>query len=665
MYCLSILPLCLYCLSILPLSPSVCQYYHCVCNELGIPISASFSLINILGDPYEIHLWNAEGLPRDTVSTENGILVTRGRRWPLMIDPQDQANRWIRSKETKKGLKVIKLTDSGFLRTLENAIRMGMPVLLEELKETVDPALEPILLMQTFVAGGRTLIRLGDSDIDYNKKFKFYMTTKMANPHYLPEVCIKVTIINFTVTKSGLEDQLLSDVVRLERPDLEEQRNQLIVRINADRNQLKAIEDRILKLLFNSKGNILDNEELVLCSSCPSNAIKHRLEEAEATELMINAARERYRPVATRGSVMYFVIASLSEIDPMYQFSLKMIGSLTFINQQCCFSLCVIVYQQHLLFLLCVDIMRQRGEVSDAEWQHFLRGAHPLDKVVRLIDGSIFLGQGQGPIAEKMILEALKSGNWIFLQNCHLAVSWMWRNLLRLSLSRVIHPIHTHTLHTHTPYTHTRTIYIDHIPYIVYDILHRSLGTGADHLCFFHAIIQERKKFGPLGWNIRYEFNDSDRECALLNQNLYCQTGHIPWDALIYITGEITYGGRVTDAWDQRCLRTILKSFFSPVTLQICVYNLCVYFAPEADRLSDYNRYIENLPLIDDPEIFGMHENANLAFQRLETMTLINTILEVQPRSSARGGGKSNDEIVHKLANSILAKIPGERERRT
>uniref|UniRef100_A0A4W5JWR8 Dynein heavy chain AAA lid domain-containing protein n=1 Tax=Hucho hucho TaxID=62062 RepID=A0A4W5JWR8_9TELE len=172
-------------------------------------------------------------------------------------------------------------------------------------------------------------------------------------------------------------------------------------------------------------------------------------------------------------------------------------------------------------------------------------------------------------------------------------------------------------------------------------------------VCFFHAIIQERKKFGPLGWNIRYEFNDSDRECALLNQNLYCQTGHIPWDALIYITGEITYGGRVTDAWDQRCLRTILKSFFSPVTLQICVY-----FAPEADRLSDYNRYIENLPLIDDPEIFGMHENANLAFQRLETMTLINTILEVQPRSSARGGGKSNDEIVHKLANSILAKIP-------
>ena len=143
------------------------------------------------------------------VSTENAILVTRGRRWPLMIDPQEQANRWVRNKEANNGLKVIKLSDGNFLRTLENCIRIGMPVLCEDLGETLDPALEPVLLKQTFMQGGRLLIRLGDSDIEYDKNFKFYMTTKMSNPHYLPEVCIKVTIINFTVTKQGLEDQLL------------------------------------------------------------------------------------------------------------------------------------------------------------------------------------------------------------------------------------------------------------------------------------------------------------------------------------------------------------------------------------------------------------------------------------------------------------------------
>ncbi|KAL4693863.1 hypothetical protein H8959_013128 [Pygathrix nigripes] len=158
------------------------------CQSLEIPIDPSFSLINILGDLYEIRQWNTDGLPRDLISTENGILVTQGRRWPLMTDPQDQANRWIRNKESKSGLKIIKLTDSNFLQILKNSIRLGLPVLLEELKETLDPALEPILLKQIFISGGRLLIRLGDSDIDYDKNFRFYMTTKMPNPHYLPEV---------------------------------------------------------------------------------------------------------------------------------------------------------------------------------------------------------------------------------------------------------------------------------------------------------------------------------------------------------------------------------------------------------------------------------------------------------------------------------------------
>uniref|UniRef100_A0A8C4HR50 Dynein, axonemal, heavy chain 6 n=2 Tax=Dicentrarchus labrax TaxID=13489 RepID=A0A8C4HR50_DICLA len=845
------------------------------CQELNIPISSSFSLINILGDPFVIRQWNTEGLPRDTVSTENGILVTEGRRWPLMIDPQDQANRWIRSKEAKHGLKVIKLTDPSFLRTLENAIRMGMPVLLEELKETLDPALEPILLKQTFVAGGRTLIRLGDSDIDYDKNFRFYMTTKMANPHYLPEVCIKVTIINFTVTKSGLEDQLLSDVVRLESPHLEEQRNELIVRINADRNQLKDIEDRILKLLFTSEGNILDNEELVQTlqeSKVTSEAIKHRLEEAEATELMINSARERYRPVATRGSVLYFVIASLSEIDPMYQFSLKYFKQLfnstietseksSVLEERLQILLDQILlnsyinvsrglFEQHKLiysFMLCVEVMRQRGEISDAEWQHFLRGASSLEKdyaerpdvpwlsdfywqtcceledtlpcfkdiskeitrthihiklgrfqaslnpenwegyvsglspfgeskevkqesrgywnerlgafqklvliksfmeekavfaatefvivslgkqfvenppvdltnlyndmspstplIFILSTGSdpmgafqrfakergcldrvesISLGQGQGPIAEKMILAALKSGKWVFLQNCHLAVSWM------LAMEELIKTFTEPDTSIHENFR----LFLSSMPTKVFPVtvLQNSVkvtneppkGLRAnmrrafteisssffeDHvlgcqwrkivfgICFFHAIIQERKKFGPLGWNIRYEFNDSDRECALLNLNLYCKDGTIPWDALIYITGEITYGGRVTDAWDQRCLRTILKGFFSPQTLEpgYTFSSSGIYCAPETDELEQYKKYIESLPIIDDPEVFGMHENANLAFQRQETMTLINTILDVNPRSSARHGAKSNDDIVCELAESILAKLP-------
>jgi dynein heavy chain len=136
-------------------------------------------------------------------------------------------------------------------------------------------------------------------------------------------------------------------------------------------------------------------------------------------------------------------------------------------------------------------------------------------------------------------------------------------------------------------------------------------------ICLFHAIILERKKFGPLGWNIKYEFSDSDRECALLNLQMFCTEGVIPWDSLIYITGEITYGGRVTDAWDQRCLRSILKRFFSPDTMGdgFKFSDSGIYYCPVVDSIVEYRDYIDALPLIDEPEIFGMHENANIAYQ--------------------------------------------------
>lgn len=160
-------------------------------------------------------------------------------------------------------LQVIKLSEKDFLRTLENGIRYGAPVLLENVGEELDPSLEPVLLKQVFKRGGQFLLRLGDSDVPYSDEFRFFITTKLANPHYMPEVCIKVTVINFTVTMTGLEDQLLVDVIKNERPDLEEKRDALVVSIAADQKALKDIENKILQMLASASGNLLDDEELI------------------------------------------------------------------------------------------------------------------------------------------------------------------------------------------------------------------------------------------------------------------------------------------------------------------------------------------------------------------------------------------------------------------
>merc|ERR1719386_256316 len=84
-------------------------------------------------------------------------------------------------------------------------------------------------------------------------------------------------------------------------------------------------------------------------------------------------------------------------------------------------------------------------------------------------------------------------------------------------------------------------------------------------LKFFHAMIQERRKFGPLGWNIRYEFNDSDLETSTtILHNMLELDGNVPWETLLFVVGQINYGGRVTDDWDRRCLMAILERFLTP-----------------------------------------------------------------------------------------------------
>ncbi|KAK5640059.1 hypothetical protein RI129_010870 [Pyrocoelia pectoralis] len=804
------------------------------CVVIDIPYSDNYSLITVLADPYNIRIWNACGLPRDNISTENAILVTQARRWPLMIDPQEQANRWIRQMEGQN-LRITKLTDSNFLRILESAIRIGLTVLLEEVEETLDPTLAPILLKQTFIQGGRVLIRLGDSDVEYDSNFRFYITTKLSNPHYLPEICIQVTIVNFTVTPSGLEDQLLADVVRLERPDFEKQRTELITRINNDKGQLKAIEDKILRLLFASEGNILDDEELIetLNESKETSAIiAARLMETEATEEKISIAREKYRPVATRGSVLYFVVAVLAEIDPMYQFSLKYFNQifcnviqtsekddylpnrLEILNREITLAMYINVsrslFERHKLvfsFMVCVAILLQKGTISEVQYNYLLRGPvgfkPAMDKKPNctLLSDAMWLGvnflaflfesfkdlpndvlshitvtvgdfeqtiefipnsknseimwDSQLDDFEKlMLIKTLREEKLVFGiteyvrnnlgqkfvespqialavlykdisnsvplifvlsagsdpfgafhrfatdmgyqerilsislgqgqgPNCHLATSWM------LPMERIILKIVEDPSSVHTDFR----LFMSSMPSRTFpvSVLQNSVKVtneppkglranvkraliemldsffeghplGQDWrtvlfgLCMFHAVIQERKKFGPLGWNIVYEFNNSDREFAFNTLRMYCDIGFIPWDALEYITGEITYGGRVTDAWDLRCLKTVLKGFFSPPTLQpgYTYSKSGVYYCPEYENLDEYRDFVDIFPIIEEPEIFGMHENANIAYQIKETQTVIKTILDCQPSTSGGGEGKSADEIVFELSDGVI-----------
>ena len=205
-------------------------------------------------------------------------------------------------------------------------MEFGKPVLLENVQESLDPSLEALLLKQTFKQGGTLNIKIGDITVPYHEDFKLYITTKLRNPHYTPELCTKVSLINFMITVDGLEDQLLGVVVAKERPDLAEEKNQLIIQGAQNKKQLNDIEEQILAVLSSSEGNILEDEnavKILSASKTLSDEISEKQKTADATEAKIDATRAGYRPVAKHSSIVFFCVADMASIGDMYQYSLQ------------------------------------------------------------------------------------------------------------------------------------------------------------------------------------------------------------------------------------------------------------------------------------------------------------------------------------------------------
>eukprot|EP00750_Incisomonas_marina_P005719 INCI14099.2.p1 GENE.INCI14099.2~~INCI14099.2.p1 ORF type:complete len:3630 (-),score=727.81 INCI14099.2:1911-12800(-) len=829
-------------------------------DESQCAYSKDFTFAGFLSNPTDVRDWNIQGLPVDGYSTENGVIVTQCERWPLMIDPQAQANKWIKKMEGKQ-LKITDFAAKDFLRQLENAITFGAPYLLQDVEEELDPSIAPVLNKSLLKQGNREIIRLGDKDLDWSRDFRMYLTTKLANPHYPPEISTKTTIVNFSVKEEGLEAQLLGLVVQKEEPALEVQKSKLVVEVANGKRKIIELEDLILKMLSETEGSLLEDENLVVTlqeSKETSTAVTKKLKVAEVTEKKIDEARSGYKPISIRAAILYFILNDLARVDPMYQFSLSAYAELfsqsiansrskgggsqtdiskriEAVNNYHTYAVykqtCLGLFEKHKLLLsfnICTKILQANGKLPPAEFDFFLKGALNVDRdeqkenpcedwllpnnwdnitvldqleafrgvassfdqfprdwqewylqecpeesplpgewqnklnefqrmcILRSLridrvgfaaakfvsnnmeDGEKFvepppfdlmaiykssnnliplvfvlspgvdptaqvfglgeklgvkcttvaLGQGQAPNAIKQIDDGVADGNFVFLANCHLMLSWLGE------LEKIILG-----MPARNPHANFRLwLSSNPTPKFPISILQNGIkmttepprGLRANllrlynltnddkfnapselskfkklrfSLCWFHAILLERRKFKTLGFNIPYDFNDSDFLICedLLALYLDDFPDKTPWEALRYLTAEANYGGRVTDSWDRRLVNVYINEFYCDEVIEVPRYqlsSLTSYFIPSDGSLDSYKNVISELPGVDKPDAFGQHPNADISSQIDDANTLLQTIVDLQPLTAKGDGGPSNEEKVLDLVRDLLGKFP-------
>ncbi|KAI4469012.1 dynein heavy chain [Holotrichia oblita] len=379
--------------------------------ERKIPLTQPFKLENSLTNDVEISQWTSESLPPDELSVQNGILTARASRFPICIDPQQQALTWIKKREEKNNMKVLSFNDSDFIKHVDMAIKYGTPILFQDIDDYIDPVIDNVLEKKIKVVTGRSFVILGDKEVDWDPNFRMYLTTKLPNPFFNPAVYARGLVINYMVTMSGLEDQLLSVVVRNERSDLEEQRENLIAETSENKNLLQQLEDSLLRELSTSTGNMLDNVELIdtldnTKSKASEVSLKLMLAQHTATE--IDKLRDGYRSVAKRGAILFFVLSDMAGVNSMYQYSLssylevfsyslrkalphtilarRLKNIIDTLTQNVYNYGCTGIFEKHKLlysFQMTTKLEQYEGNISQLELEFFIKGNVSLEKSTR------------------------------------------------------------------------------------------------------------------------------------------------------------------------------------------------------------------------------------------------------------------------------------------
>ena len=269
-------------------------------------------------------IWQNCKLPNDNICLENATILQRFNRYPLIIDPAGQATEFIKTYYATKKLTSTTFTDSSFLKLLENALRFGYPILVQDV-EKIDPIMNSLLNKEIHKQSGRNLIRIGDQEIDFSLTFNMFMITRDSSCHFTPDLCSRVTFLNFTITPSSLQNQILDIVLKNERPEVNQKKEELIKAQREYKVQLRQLEEDLLTAL-NSEGNLLENNEVMTrLEEIKKKSFEISEEVSKSEDIMkeLESTMNEYAPLANKASRIFFALDSLEVIHYLYRYSLS------------------------------------------------------------------------------------------------------------------------------------------------------------------------------------------------------------------------------------------------------------------------------------------------------------------------------------------------------
>lgn len=294
-------------------------------TEANIKFKPELSFTEYLSTADDRLSWQSKSLPSDNLTTENAIMLKRFSRYPLIIDPTGQATTFLLNEYKERKITVTSFLDESFLKVLESALRFGNPLLIQDV-EHLDPILNAVLNKEIRRTGGRVLIRLGSQDIDFSPSFTMFLSTRDPSVEFSPDICSRVTFVNFTMTRSSLQSQSLDQVLKVERPDTERKRTDLMKVQGEFRLRLRTLEKLLLQALNESQGNILDDDKVIdTLETLKREAaeITRKVEETDVVMREVEQVTAEYLPLAQACSSVFFVLEQLNLINHFYQFSLR------------------------------------------------------------------------------------------------------------------------------------------------------------------------------------------------------------------------------------------------------------------------------------------------------------------------------------------------------